>query len=837
MAKKTQHPKIDAEFSKFLPALDPSEFSALEQMCIRDGILDPIFVWRGKVIDGHNRLKISKIHKLKYKTREIKLPDRDAVKQWIIEYQLARRSITTYDKIVLALKYEDKYKKQAKENLTLSKGRGQKGRPLKGQPFQPIDVLSKLGEIAGAGRTAVSEVKYIQKYGKKDIKEKCSKGKLPIRTAYIHTTDHIRNKRKNIEAPPIKKFISKNSKYENNIICGDALKILKKLPDSIATCFIFSPPYNNGTNYGFGIGKDSKPYKKYIDWMGKIIMECSRALRNGGRLILNVDAVGVRPDDKYEYGTKYTIYPDLMHKVKEMDCGLIFRDEICWVKKQHGGRITAWGSYLSPISPNIKRTHEYVIVWQKGKNGLKNITEIPSDLTKEDWNKSIYSTWEIPAEAAKHKDHPSPFPEELVRRLLLLYSFPQDFICDPFNGIGATTAVASSLNRRWLGIDLNPRYCSYALKRTNTATVLGDNNKFLTTQLITYIGNKRKLLDLIAEGIGIVKERLSRDKFTILDGFSGSGVVSRALKRHSSILHSNDIEYYSEILNRCYLSNPSEIDIEEIKETIKFLNNKCETNGFRKGFIEFLYSPKKDDNIRREEKVFYTNQNARIIDNTRRMISEIEKEKQHFYIAPLLVEASIHANTAGVFKGFYKNSNTGMGQFGGNYEDCLDRIMSSIVLPVPIFGKYECDVKIWTENVNELVKKIGQLDLAYFDPPYNQHPYGSNYFMLNLIAKYKKPRGISKVSGIPKEWNKSVYNVKSRAENSFDNLIKNTKAKFILVSYNNEGFISPGKMKNILGKYGKVQVLEKDYNAFKGSRNLSDREIKVREHLYVLEKR
>ena len=152
-----------------------------------------------------------KIHKLKYKTREIKLPDRDAVKQWIIEYQLARRSITTYDKIVLALKYEDKYKKQAKENLTLSKGRGQKGRPLKGQPFQPIDVLSKLGEIAGAGRTAVSEVKYIQKYGTKDIKEKCSKGKLPIRTAYIHTTDHIRNKRKNIEAPPIKKFISKNS--------------------------------------------------------------------------------------------------------------------------------------------------------------------------------------------------------------------------------------------------------------------------------------------------------------------------------------------------------------------------------------------------------------------------------------------------------------------------------------------------------------------------------------------------------------------------------------------------------------------------------------------------
>lgn len=108
----------------------------------------------------------------------------------------------------MSLKFEDKYKEQAKTNLTLSKGRGQKGRPPKGQPFCPIDVLSKLGEIAGAGRTAVSEVKYIHKHGTKEIKEKCSKGDLPIRNAYFLAKNQ-REKRKKTSGA------EKSEKYRN----------------------------------------------------------------------------------------------------------------------------------------------------------------------------------------------------------------------------------------------------------------------------------------------------------------------------------------------------------------------------------------------------------------------------------------------------------------------------------------------------------------------------------------------------------------------------------------------------------------------------------------------
>ena len=179
-----------------------------------------------------------------------------------------------------------------------------------------------------------------------------------------------------------------------------------------------------------------------------------------------IDSVGVRQNDDGYDGKKYTIYPDLIAKVRELNCGLLFKDEICWDKIRHGGKATAWGSYLSPASPNIRRKHEYVIVWQKGAGPLENITGQPSDLTKAEWMKSIYSVWQIPVEGKRYGNHPAPFPAELIRRLIRLYSFPGDLIVDPVNGTGTTTAVAASLGRRWLGIDLNPDYCKHALKRT-----------------------------------------------------------------------------------------------------------------------------------------------------------------------------------------------------------------------------------------------------------------------------------------------------------------------------------------------------------------------------------
>ena len=106
--------------------------------------------------------------------------------------------------------------------------------------------------------------------------------------------------------------------------------------------------------------------------------------------------------------------------------------------------------------------------------------------------------------------------------------------------------------------------------------------------------------------------------------------------------------------------------------------------------------------------------------------------------------------------------------------------------------------------MNELIEELpSTCDLIYLDPPYNQHPYGSNYFMLNIIATNERPENISKVSGIPTDWNKSRYNKAKEAYDAMEHLIAMglTKSKYLLVSYNNEGIIPSSKWEILLEPY------------------------------------
>jgi adenine-specific DNA-methyltransferase len=255
-----------------------------------------------------------------------------------------------------------------------------------------------------------------------------------------------------------------------------------------------------------------------------------------------------------------------------------------------------------------------------------------------------------------------------------------------------------------------------------------------------------------------------------------------------------------------------------------------------KGLISDLYAPKDDRNIKADERVFYTSRNAMYIDTVRQIIGKLPQKEQKFFLAPLLSEASIHANTSGVFKGFYKNKETGIGQFGGLNQDALFRITGDITLPFPVFSNFNCETIICNGDSNQIIKDLPEVDIAYLDPPYNQHPYGSNYFMLNLILDYSRPKNISKVSGIPENWNHSNYNKENYALKSLTELVENIKSKYVLISFNSEGFIGLDEMKNMLNKIGRVEVLETKYNVFRGSRNLNNREIHVKEYLYLVEK-
>ena len=365
-----------------------------------------------------------------------------------------------------------------------------------------------------------------------------------------------------------------------------------------------------------------------------------------------------------------------------------------------------------------------------------------------------------------------------------------------------------------------------------------ENPQFLTEQIITYLGNKRSLLTFIDEVLNIVKSELNKKKISTFDVFSGSGIVARLFKQHSKKLFVNDLEDYSRVLNKCFLTNKKEIDVLELEKWKQFLNDKITKKTLvENGFFYKLYSPKDVNNIQPGERAFYTSRNAKILDTTRFYLDEVPDPYKTLLLGSLLYEASTKTNTCGVFRGFYKCTKTNKGKFGGNAGNSLNRILADIEIKEPVLSNYSCETRIFQGDSNEVCERIPKVDLAYLDPPYNQHPYGSNYFMLNLIVNNKEPENYSKVSGIPRAWNKSSYNKKTYALTSLEDLCKKLKAKYILVSYNSEGFIKYEDMIEMLEKYGQVRVFSKKYNVFRGSRNLQKRNLHLLEYLFLLKKR
>jgi adenine-specific DNA-methyltransferase len=364
----------------------------------------------------------------------------------------------------------------------------------------------------------------------------------------------------------------------------------------------------------------------------------------------------------------------------------------------------------------------------------------------------------------------------------------------------------------------------------------GDNPQFLTEQLVTYIGNKRALLGFIGNAIETARGRLGKERISAFDAFSGSGAVARYLKRYASLLVVNDLERYAGIINRCYLANRGDIDLARLRSVWKELVARLDGEPLREGIISRNYAPEDDENIRPGERVFYTSRNARYLDTARSLIEGVPEDIRHFFLAPLISEASIHANTSGVFKGFYKDTSTGLGRFGGRQGDALSRIRGDISLPFPVFSDHSCETLILTGDSNEICAEVPEVDVAYLDPPYNQHPYGSNYFMLNLLADYREASAVSPVSGIPQDWNRSAYNRKKDAALALERLARGIRAKFLIVSFNSEGFISREEMESLLARVGETETFETRYNAFRGSRNLKDRSAHVKEYVYLVEK-
>jgi DNA modification methylase len=240
----------------------------------------------------------------------------------------------------------------------------------------------------------------------------------------------------------------------DKIICGDCLEIMAQIPDNTVHLAVTSPPYNLGINYD--LHNDNLAYKQYLDWMKKVWLETKRVLVPGGRFALNIAPTSIK--------NFRPIHHDFANQLREI--GMIFRTEIIWYK-QTMGRRTAWGSWKSPSNPHIVPSWEYVLVFSKDSWTLEGRSQ-DADITAEEFKRFSDGLWYIPPESQR-RGHPTPFPEELIYRLIKFYTYRGNVVLDMFGGTGTAAVVAYKTGRHFVHIDISPKYCEIAAKRLELA--------------------------------------------------------------------------------------------------------------------------------------------------------------------------------------------------------------------------------------------------------------------------------------------------------------------------------------------------------------------------------
>jgi len=240
--------------------------------------------------------------------------------------------------------------------------------------------------------------------------------------------------------------------FMNKILQGDSLDVLKSFPSNCIDIVLTSPPYNFGL--GYDTSEDGVDWKRYFEKLFAIFEECIRILKFGGRIMVNIQPL-------------FSDYIPSHHLVSNFFISrkLIWKGEIMWEKHNYNCKYTAWGSWKSPSSPYLKYTWEFLEIFCKGSLGKEGSTE-NIDITGDEFKKWVYAKWDIsPERQMKKYGHPAMFPEELVRRALKLFSYKNDVVLDPFNGVGTTTLVAKKTGRRYVGIDVSDIYCKIAQRR------------------------------------------------------------------------------------------------------------------------------------------------------------------------------------------------------------------------------------------------------------------------------------------------------------------------------------------------------------------------------------
>ena len=345
---------------------------------------------------------------------------------------------------------------------------------------------------------------------------------------------------------------------------------------------------------------------------------------------------------------------------------------------------------------------------------------------------------------------------------------------------------------------------------------------YVFNQLIPYIGNKRKLLPLIDRAVAASGVAAGA---SFVDLFAGSGVVGRFAKTRGFRVIANDWEPYSEQINRCHIGANSApgFGSRTYLDMITRLNSLPSQQGW---ITDHLCPDDDNDIVMGRDRLFYMRRNGMRIDAIREDIAqlaaagEIDTQQTACLIAPLLYQCCYTSNTSGLFKGFHAG-------WGGSKGTALYRICSDVTLEPALFFDNGLTNEVTRIDAHRFAAEHGgRYDFVYLDPPYNQHPYGSNYHVLNSVALWDRPALSPKISGrgdksaIRLDWRserRSPYNSGRDAGPAFAALIGSLPARWIATSYSTDGNIPLLDLVRVCCDRGATDVFVQPYKRYRVS--------------------
>lgn len=229
------------------------------------------------------------------------------------------------------------------------------------------------------------------------------------------------------------------------------------LAENSVDLIITSPPYNLDIQYGSN--DDNLNYEEYLFFTKKWIKKCYDLSKDDGRMCLNI------PLDKNK-GGQQSVCADITNLAKQL--GWKYKTTIIW-NEGNISRRTAWGSYMSASAPYVIAPVEVILVLYK-KEWKKNSCDKISDIKKEEFIQWTNGLWTFNGESKKKIGHPAPFPTELPKRCIKLFSYVNDIIFDPFVGSGSTLIAASLNKRKGIGVEIDKNYCDIAVSRLKKET-------------------------------------------------------------------------------------------------------------------------------------------------------------------------------------------------------------------------------------------------------------------------------------------------------------------------------------------------------------------------------